>query len=90
LPAGPFSEGSSWSGSARVDGTDVTVTSTVTGTRGVDAPAGRYNAHVISQVTETGSGGRTAVQLYFVPDVGIVRYVLEDGTVVDLLETNFQ
>lgn len=89
FPEGPFGEGSSWSGSTRVDGTEVTVSSTVTGTRGVDAPAGRYNALVIRQVTETGSGGRSVLQLHFVPDVGVVRYVLEDGTAVNLLEKNF-
>lgn len=88
-PAGPFREGSSWNGSTRADGTEVTVSSTVTGTRGVDAPAGRWNAFVIRQVTETASGGRTVVQLYFVPEIGIVRYVLEDGTVINLLEKNF-
>jgi hypothetical protein len=58
----------------------------VVGLRGVQTPAGRFNALQIRQRTLTSTGGQTLLDLFLVPGVGIVRFVTEDGTVIDLIE----
>ena len=57
--------------------------------RGVKTPAGRFNALQIRQQTVTSNGARTVMDLFFVPSVGVVRFVTQDGTTVDLIDKNF-
>lgn len=40
-------------------------------------------------MTVTSTGAQTILYLYFVPGVGVVRFVTQDGDVVDLVERNF-
>lgn len=87
--AGPYQAGSKWQSSARLSGVQLTMSAEVLGTAGVETPAGRFNALQIRQVTVTSTGGQTVLDAYFVPSVGVVRYVLQDGTVINLLEKNF-
>lgn len=88
-PASPLAPGDAWESTTTVEGVDITLSSTVEGVRGVQTPAGRFNALLVRQVTLTSSGGRTSLNLYFVPSVGVVRFETRDGTTVDLIETNF-
>ncbi len=56
--------------------------------RGVQTQAGRFNALHIRQRTLTNSGASTTLDLFFVPSIGVVRYVTQDGILVDLIEKN--
>ncbi len=85
----PLEPGASWRSTTRVNGIDVTLSAEVLGLRGVQTPAGRFNALQIRQRTLTSNGGQTLLDLYLVPGVGIVRFVTQDGTVIDLIERNF-
>lgn len=87
--AGPFEPGTKWQSSSTISGLQLTMSAEVLGSRGVETPAGRFNALQIRQVTVTSTGGQTVLDAYFVPGVGVVRYVLQDGTVINLLEKNF-
>lgn len=80
--------GQSWQSVSEVGNVEIVLSSQVIGTEGVQTPAGRYNTLQIRQVTDIG-GSRTTTDLYFVPTVGVVRFVTEDGTVVDLIEKSF-
>ncbi|MEX2540431.1 MAG: hypothetical protein WD314_01435 [Trueperaceae bacterium] len=86
---GPLSVGRRWESSTRVSGFEITLTAEVVAVRGVNTPAGRFNALQIRQVTTTSSGAQTSLDLYFVPGVGIVRFETNDGTVIDLIDRTF-
>lgn len=81
--------GQSWQSTSRMNDIAITLSAEVIGVRGVDTPAGRFNALHILQRTSTSTGARTELNLYFVPTVGVVRWVTQDGTVIDLIEKNF-
>jgi hypothetical protein len=85
----PLQPGSTWTSTTRVGGIDVTLSAEVVGLRGVQTPAGRFNALQIRQRTLTSSGGQTLLDLYLVPGVGVVRFVTQDGTVIDLIDRTF-
>jgi hypothetical protein len=87
--ASPLQVGQSWRSTTRVQGIEITLTAEVVGVRGVQTPAGRFNTLHIRQQTITSTGGQTALDLFFVPTVGIVRFVTQDGTAVDLIDKNF-
>lgn len=89
FPAPPLQVGQTWQSSARVGGLDITLSFEVLGVRGVQTAAGRFNALQIRQQTVTSTGGQTVLDLFFVPSVGTVRWVTQDGTVIDLIEKNF-
>lgn len=82
----PLSVGQRWESTTRVSGFEIELSSEVVAVRGVSTPAGRYNALQIRQITSTTSGARTLLDLYFVPTVGVVRFVTDDGTTIDLIE----
>lgn len=86
---GPLQVGQSWQSTTRIGGLDITLSAEVLGIRGVSTSAGRFNALQIRQVTVTSSGAQTVLDLYFVPSVGVVRFVTQDGTTIDLIEKNF-
>lgn len=85
----PLAVGQQWQSTTEVEGLSITLTAEVLGMRGVRTSAGRFNALQIRQQTLTSSGARTVLDLFFVPTVGVVRFVTQDGTVVDLIEKNF-
>jgi hypothetical protein len=84
--AAPLQPGATWSTTTEVGGLAITLSSEVVGMRGVQTPAGRFNALQIRQRTLTSTGGRTLLDVFLVPGVGTVRFVTEDGTVIDLIE----
>lgn len=88
-PPAPLSVGDAWQSTTNVSGLDITLASEVVGLQGVRTSAGRFNALHIRQTTLTSSGGRTVLDLFFVPTVGVVRFLTQDGTQIDLIETNF-
>jgi hypothetical protein len=88
-PPEPLQPGDAWQSTTTVDGVDITLSSEVLGLAGVRTPAGRFNALRIRQTTLTSSGGRTVLELFFVPTVGVVRFVTQDGTTIDLIERGF-
>jgi hypothetical protein len=85
----PLQPGMLWQSTTEVAGLSITLASEVLAVRGVQTPAGRFNALHIQQRTLTNSGASTTLDLFFVPSVGVVRYITQDGTVVDLIEKNF-
>ena len=88
-PPPPMQVGQSWKTTANVSGFDISLSSEVLAVRGVETPAGRYNALQIRQQTVTTTGGQTIVDLFFVPSIGVVRWVMQDGTTIDLIDKNF-
>lgn len=84
--AAPLQPGATWSTTTELEGLSITLSAEVLGMRGVQTPAGRFNALQIRQRTLTSTGGRTLLDLFLVPGVGIVRFVTEDGTTIDLIE----
>ena len=88
-PQEPLTEGMTWTGTTALGGFNLTLSSEVIGLRGVATPAGRLNALLIRQTTLTSNGGQTVLDLYFVPAVGIVRFVTQDGSTIDLIEKSF-
>jgi hypothetical protein len=87
--AAPLQPGTTWSSTTRIAGIEVTLAAEVVGLRGVQTTAGRFNALQIRQRTITSTGGQTLIDLYLVPGVGIVRFVTQDGTVIDLIDRTF-
>jgi hypothetical protein len=81
--------GQTWQSRALVGGFEISLLAEVLGMRGVETPAGRFDALQIRQWTVTSTGAQTLLDLYFVPSVGVVRSVLQDGSVVDLVDKNF-
>ncbi|HEX2863198.1 MAG TPA: hypothetical protein VHN99_01410 [Deinococcales bacterium] len=83
-PAAPLAVGDRWSGSAKVGKSTVAVSSRVIAQEGVSVPAGRFNALVIRSSVTTSTGAASVADAYFVPGIGTVRYVTQDGSKVDL------
>jgi hypothetical protein len=88
-PAGPLKPGMQWQSTTKLPSFDITLSSEVVGIRGVKTEAGRFNALQIRQRTLTSNGGKTVMDLFFVPSVGVVRFVTQDGTTIDLIDKNF-
>ncbi|MDQ3461301.1 MAG: hypothetical protein M3498_18720 [Deinococcota bacterium] len=88
-PGGELEVGQTWQSRALVGGFEISLLAEVLGMRGVETPAGRFDALQIRQWTVTSTGAQTLLDLYFVPSVGVVRSVLQDGSVVDLVDKNF-
>jgi hypothetical protein len=88
-PVSPLQVGQSWKSKANLSGYEITITAEVIGVRGVETAAGRYNALQVRQQTITSTGGQTITDFFFVPSVGVVRWVMQDGTTIDLIDKNF-
>ena len=88
-PVSPLQVGQSWKSKATLSGFDISLAFEVLGVRGVETTAGRFNALQIRQQTVTSTGGQTIMDFFFVPSVGVVRWVMQDGTTIDLIEKNF-
>lgn len=81
-PPGPLTPGQRW----QSGGSTLKSVGRVLGTEAVRVPAGTYNAFVIR--TDLTVGGRQSSQVtYFVPGLGVVRYVTADGSRIDLKGT---
>ncbi len=78
--------GDSWQSTTQLGDISITLAAEVLGLRGVQTPAGRFNALQIRQRTLTSSGAATTIDIFFVPGVGIVRFVTQDGTIIELIE----
>lgn len=85
-PAAPLAVGEQWQSTTDLGVFSITLASEVLGLRGVQTTAGRFNALQIRQRTLTSSGASTVLDVFFVPGVGVVRFVTQDGTVIDLIE----
>ena len=88
-PPPPLQVGQSWKSTATVDDLEIALSFEVLGVTGVRTSAGRFNALQIRQQTITSTGGQTFLDLFFVPSVGVVRTVTQDGTQIDMIEKNF-
>jgi hypothetical protein len=88
-PPFPLQVGQSWKSKASVSGIEISLAGEVLGVRGVETSVGRFNALQIRQQTVTSTGGQTVIDFFFVPSVGVVRWVMQDGTTIDLIEKNF-
>ncbi len=88
-PPEPIVPGQRWTSTTNLPGFSLTLDSEAVGMRGVDTPAGRFNALLLRQTTLTSTGGQTILDLYFVPGIGVVRFVTQDGTIIDLIERSF-
>lgn len=82
----PLQVGDQWQSTTDLGDFSITLASEVLGLRGIQTSAGRFNALQIRQRTLTSTGASTVLDIYFVPSVGIVRFVTQDGTIVDLIE----
>jgi len=85
-PAAPLEVGANWRSTTDLGAFSITLDAEVLGLRGIQTPAGRFNALQVRQRTLTSTGASTLLDLFFVPGVGVVRFVTQDGTVVDLIE----
>ena len=81
--------GQSWQSKSVINGIEISLSSEVIGIQGVKTKSGRYNALLIRQQTFTDTGGQTALDVYFVPGIGIVRFSSSNGDVIDLVEKSF-
>ncbi|HKI58788.1 MAG TPA: hypothetical protein VKA00_06215 [Trueperaceae bacterium] len=88
-PTAPLEPGMQWQSTTKLPDFDITLSAQVLAVRGVETPAGRFNALQIRQQTVTSNGAQTVMDLFFVPSVGVVRFVTQDGTTVDLIDKNF-
>lgn len=88
-PPAPLKPGMQWQSTTKLASFDITLSAEVVGVRGVKTQAGRFNALLIHQRTLTSNGASTVMNVYFVPSVGIVRFVTADGTTIDLIDKNF-
>ena len=78
-PPGPLIPGQRWQSGAGA----LRSVGSVLGSEAVRTPAGTYNALVVR--TDLTVGGQPSTQItYFVPSLGVVRYITADGTRVDL------
>lgn len=89
FPAPPLAVGQTWTSTTKVSNFDISVTAEVLAVRGVQTQAGRFNALQIRQQTITSTGAQTVLDLFFVPSIGIVRWITQDGTSIDLIDKNF-
>ncbi len=85
-PAAPLEVGTTWRSTTDLGSFSITLDAEVVGLRGIQTPAGRFNALQVRQRTLTSTGASTLLDLFFVPGVGVVRFVTQDGMLVDLIE----
>jgi hypothetical protein len=85
-PPGPLEVGATWRSTTDLGAFSITLDAEVIGVRGIQTPAGRFNALQVRQRTLTSSGASTALDLFFVPGVGVVRFLTQDGSLIDLIE----
>ncbi len=85
-PAPPLEIGATWRSTTDLGAFTITLDAEVVALRGIQTPVGRFNALQVRQRTLTSTGASTLLDLFFVPGIGVVRFVTQDGTVFDLIE----
>ena len=85
-PAAPLEIGATWRSTSNLGAFAITLDAEVVALRGIQTPVGRFNALQVRQRTFTSTGASSLIDLFFVPGIGVVRFVTQDGTVVDLIE----
>lgn len=85
-PRAPLAVGQTWRSTTDLGPFSITLDAEVLGVRGIQTPVGRFNALQVRQRTLTSSGASTLIDLFFVPGVGVVRFLTQDGSLVDLIE----
>ena len=84
-PKAPLKVGSTWSTSSGTGAAQFTIQYNVTGTAGVKVKAGRFNAFIVNSQVTTAQGSTSSNDLYFVPSIGTVKYVYQDGSTIELV-----
>jgi hypothetical protein len=85
-PKSPLKIGTQWQSTSDAGGgVKFTISNEVIGTAGIKVKAGRYNAFIVRSTAYQADGSTSTNDLYFVPSVGTVRYVYEDGSTIDLI-----
>lgn len=85
-PPAPLEVGATWRSTTDLGAFTITLDAEVIGLRGIQTPVGRFNALQVRQRTLTSTGASTLLDLFFVPGVGVVRFVTQDGSVIELIE----
>ena len=85
-PPAPLEVGATWRSTTDLGAFTITLDAEVIGLRGIQTQVGRFNALQVRQRTLTSTGASTLLDLFFVPGVGVVRFVTQDGSVIDLIE----
>ena len=84
-PKAPLKVGMAWTTTSGTGAAQFTINYSVTGTAGVKVKAGRYNAFIVNSQVSTAQGSTSSNDLYFVPSIGTVKYVYQDGSTIDLV-----
>jgi hypothetical protein len=87
-PKAPMKVGMKWQTTSEVgvgSGYKVTAATEIIGTAGVKVKAGRFNAFIIRSTFYQPDGSSSTSDIYFVPTIGTVRTVYDDGSSVDLI-----
>ena len=85
-PKAPLKVGMQWQSTSDVGGGyKITASTQVIGTGGVKVKAGRFNAFIIRSTFYQPDGSSTTTDVYFVPSIGTVKTVNDDGSSIDLL-----
>jgi hypothetical protein len=84
-PKAPLRVGSTWSTTSGTGAAQFTIQYNVTGTAGVKVKAGRFNAFIVNSQVTTAQGSTSNNDLYFVPSIGTVKYVYQDGSTIELV-----
>jgi hypothetical protein len=85
-PKGPIEVGQTWQSSSTIGKATITLAARVISTEGLVTKAGRYNALVIRSQITTSGGASSVSDAYFVPAIGTVRFVTQDGSSVELVK----
>jgi hypothetical protein len=84
-PKAPLRVGATWSTTSGTGAAQFTIQYNVTGTAGVRVKAGRFNAFIVNSQVTTAQGSTSNNDLYFVPSIGTVKYVYQDGSTIELV-----
>lgn len=84
-PAAPLTVGQRWSSNATSPLGQYAFSSSIQRSEGIATPAGRFNALVVRTSVTTSSGASTTQEAYFAPGAGVVRFITQDGSAVDLV-----
>jgi hypothetical protein len=85
-PKAPMRVGMKWQTTSDIGGGyKVTAATEIIGTAGVKVKPGRFNAFIIRNTFYQPDGSSTTSDIYFVPTIGTVKTVYDDGSSVELV-----
>ena len=88
-PPPPLARAVRWSSTSSTDrGFTMRVDAEVIGQRTITTPAGRFDVWQIRRTTTTSTGAHATLDLFFAPEVGVVRYLTAEGEGIDLIEAS--